>query len=244
MAIQVLAKWIGFAVVAALFAGCAGNVVLGSGRVTTETRQVSNFDGIALSGFGDLTFTQGDSEALTVEAEDNFMPYLKSEVSNGTLILSVDSSSGRTLTPTKPIRYTLSVKNLKSIDLSGAGRISSASLKSDQLSLGISGAGSIDISHVEATGLTCRLSGAGNLKVAGQVTSQTVTLSGLGSYDAGDLASQSAKVVVSGAGGAAVWVRDNLDVTISGAGGVNYYGSPQIQQKVTGVGGVKSLGNK
>lgn len=236
---------LGFAVIALLLAGCGVNVILGSGRVTTENRSVGNFDAVLLSGAGDLTITQGDSEALTVDAEDNLMPYIKTEVRNGTLVISFDNGNGRTqLTPTKGIRYTLSAKNLKSIDLSGAGRVSSASLKGDQLSIGISGAGSINIDHVEATTLTSTLSGAGNLKVAGQVTGQTVVLSGLGSYDAGNLGSQLAKVSVNGAGGATVWARDTLDVTISGAGGVNYYGSPQIQKKISGIGGITKLGDK
>lgn len=236
---------LGFTVVALLLGGCGVNIVLGSGRVTTQTRDVSNFDSVVLSGAGDLTITQGDSEALTLEAEDNLMPYLKTEVKGGTLVLSVDNGNGRTqVTPTKGIRYNLSAKNVKSIELSGAGRVTSANLKGDQMSIGISGAGSIDIAHLEATSLSSKLSGAGNLKLAGQVTGQTITLSGLGSYDAADLGSKSTQVVVSGAGGATVWANETLDVTINGAGGVKYYGSPQVQKKISGVGGITGLGNK
>jgi putative autotransporter adhesin-like protein len=244
---RTIAKWWiwGLALLAALFTGCLANVVIGSGRVTTENRTVSNFDGISLSGIGDVTITQGDTEALTVEAEDNLMPYLKTEVRNGTLAIFVDNGNGRTaVSPTKPVRFNLSVKNLNSIDLSGAGGVKSASLKSDHLTIRISGAGSVNLDHLAATDVTSTLTGAGNVKVVGQVTSQAAVLSGIGGYVAGDLSSQTARIDITGAGSASVWVRDSLDITISGAGSVNYYGSPRLRQTISGVGSITHLGNK
>lgn len=233
------------AALTSLVTGCNTNVLVGSGRVTTETRAVSDFNAVALSGIGDLTITQGETEALTVEAEDNLVPYLKTEVRDRTLTISIDQRNGLTmLTPTKPVRFNLSVKNLASVDLSGAGRIVAGELKSDQLRIGISGAGSVALDRVQAASVTSTLSGAGGLKLSGQVTNQTVNLSGLGGYEAPDLSSQAARVTISGAGSATVWARDSLDVTISGAGSVNYYGSPRVQQNKSGAGSIKNMGNK
>jgi len=73
---------------------------------------------------------------------------------------------------------------------------------------------------------------------------QEINLSGFGNYSAGDLKSNTATVSVSGAGNATVWVAQSLNVHISGAGNVNYYGSPQVTQNISGVGNIKSLGNK
>jgi hypothetical protein len=69
-------------------------------------------------------------------------------------------------------------------------------------------------------------------------------MSGFGSYDAENLQSQVAKVVVSGAGTTTLWVTESLDATISGVGNVRYYGSPQIHSRATGVGHLQSLGEK
>lgn len=231
--------------VAVLLTGCGGSLIVGSGRVSTESRNVSNFNAVSLSGVGDLMIAQGETEALTVEAEDNLLPYIKTEVRNGTLSIGVDNRGGPTLpTPTRPVRYNLTVKNLQSVDLSGAGRIQSARLKSDNLKIGISGAGSVTFDQVEATSVTSTLSGAGGLKVSGAVTNQSATLSGVGGYDAPELSSKSASVMVSGVGGATVWASESLDVTISGAGSVSYYGNPRVQQSKSGAGSVKSLGTK
>ncbi len=231
--------------VAALLTGCGGSIIIGSGRVATENRSVSNFNAVSLSGFGDLIITQGEIEALTVEVEDNLLPYIRTEVRNGTLSIGVENRSGPIIpTPTKLVRYNLTVKDLQAVDLSGAGSIRSASLKSDNLKIGISGAGNVTLDHVEAASLTSILSGAGGLKLSGQVTNQTATLSGVGGYDAPDLSSKSTRIMVSGLGGATVWAIDSLDVTISGAGSVSYYGNPRLQQTTSGAGGVKSLGSK
>jgi hypothetical protein len=80
--------------------------------------------------------------------------------------------------------------------------------------------------------------------LAGQVTRQEATVNGVGSYRAGDLNSQVAKIAVNGAGGATLWARESLDVRIAGVGGVSYYGNPQVTKDITGVGVFRSLGEK
>jgi hypothetical protein len=55
----------------------------GSGNVITESRDVAGFNEIALGGIGTGIVTQGDEEALTIEAEDNLLPPIGSEVREG-----------------------------------------------------------------------------------------------------------------------------------------------------------------
>ncbi len=56
----------------------------------TETREVSNFDSISLSGSGEVIVTQGGSESLAIETDDNVMEHVKAEVRCGTLNLSLE----------------------------------------------------------------------------------------------------------------------------------------------------------
>ncbi len=130
------------------------------------------------------------------------------------------------------------------IDLSGAGNFEVGSLIADSLDISLSGAGNIDISDLNVASLDATLSGAGNFSLAGVAPDQTALLAGLGSYQAGDLESARVTVEVAGASGATVWATESLKVIISGAGSVEYYGSPQVSQDVNGVGSVRSLGNK
>jgi hypothetical protein len=243
-----LLRLLGSALAALLLLGCGNfgfNVIRGSGTVKTETREASGFHAVTLAGLGDLAITQGDSEGLTIEAEDNLLPYITTEVNNGRLAIGIKSgTSNISLAPTKPIKYNLQVKTLDSIGLSGAGNITTPSLTGDKLDLNTSGAGNMSLAKIQVKQLTTSMSGAGNATLDGQADGQDVSLSGLGNYSAGNLQSKTASVTVSGAGSATVWVGQTLTVRISGAGAVSYYGSPQVQQTISGVGSVKSLGPK
>ena len=52
----------------------------GSGQVVTETREVSNFNAVEFTSFGDLTIQQGERESLTIEAEDNVLREIETVV--------------------------------------------------------------------------------------------------------------------------------------------------------------------
>lgn len=222
-------------------AGCGFEVgpvaaLKGSGNVQSESRDVHDFDRIELSGVGTLTITQGTAEALTVQAEDNLLPHIGSIVRGGTLTLA--PLPGSNIVPTRPIRYDLTVKQVRAIDVSGAADATASSISADQLDLGVSGAGHVQALHVTSSALTVHLSGSGTVTVSGQAERQSVSISGAGKYQAADLSTRQATVDISGAGSSTVNVSDQLKATVSGAGHVTYTGSPQVQQEVSGAGSV------
>ena len=231
--------------VSLLISACGLQVINGSGTIITEARPVNDFTRINFTGFGELTLVQGDSEALTIQADDNILPYIKTTVSGETLTIRFDEPGWTPLLrPTDSIRYQVTVKSLTHLDLSGAGTVTATDLTADQLTLVESGAGEIAIANLTANAITVAMSGAGSVDLAGAVTAQTVELSGLGAYHAGDLASQTAQVTLSGAGEATIWVSEQLDAEMSGAGTIRYYGSPQTTTSSTGIGSVQHLGDK
>ena len=217
--------------------------IRGSGQVVTEARPVSDFDTVSFNAFGEMTITQGDSESLTIEAEDNVLPLIRTEVRGGTLFIEPrDNDFGVNLT--RPLRYTLVVKTLAGLDLSGAGNVVVQDLKTDQLQVTLSGAGSLTFDGLEASTVSYRLSGAGSVSASGEVTDLEARLSGFGSYEGEDLRAESVDVTISGAGSATVWATKNLDARISGLGSVQYYGQPQVTKNVSGLGSVQHLGDK
>lgn len=215
--------------------------VKGSGNLTSETRKVSGYHAVSLSGVGELTINQNGNEGLTVEAEDNILPNLTSDVRNGTLYLGTKNNTS--INPTKPIKYTLSVKNLDSIESSGAGTASAASIDTKDFGLELSGAGQANIDKLNASSINLTISGSGTATVAGKSDKQRIELSGAGSYKARDLDSKQATITVSGAGNATLRVSDSLDATVSGAGSVGYIGNPQVNQHTSGSGSVNKLGD-
>src|SRR5512146_347376 len=79
----------------------------GSGKPASESRPVSSFSRVSLRGTGELILSQGNEEALTVEADDNILPYIKTEVRGDELILQ--TKEGVSINPRTTIRYTLKV---------------------------------------------------------------------------------------------------------------------------------------
>jgi hypothetical protein len=205
----------------------------GSGKIVTETRDVSHFDSLELSGIGDITLIQSDQEALEIEAEDNVLQHITTEVRNGTLYIGLEP---KVILPTKPVKYTLKMHNIHGLATRGVSSVkSSGSIHTDRLEIDISGTGSIELEDLTCANLSISISGAGSFQASGKASDQKITLSGAGNYRGQDLQSQTAEVTISGLGQVTLWVTDRLDVTISGTGGVDYYGTPEINQQVSGL---------
>jgi len=233
-------KWLSAAFfITALLATTAGCAV---GVSRTETREIQDVSAIAINTAGDFILKQGDQESLTIEAPNNFLRNISTDVIGGTLY--IDSDRGIFDSSMQRIVYTITVKNLNEISLSGAGSISMHSLDTDDLSVNLTGAGSIVLNSINAHSLSVLLNSAGSIRVSGTVDSQIIELNGLGSYDAGDLQSRTATISLAGAGSADLWVIEDLDISVSGVGSVSYYGFPTVQQNISGVGSVNSKGNK
>lgn len=215
----------------------------GSGIIKQEERQVRAFDKIVLNGAGEVTLIQGQKEALLIEAEDNILPKLTSEVEAGILKLGYDSNSWKdTVIPTRSIKYTITVQSLESITVNGAVTLSNSELRVDSFALQINGAGDFVFENLLVKNLSVDISGGASVRTKGEATEQKVVINGAGSYNAESMKSLSSTVEFNGAGDVRLWVVNTLDVTINGAGSVSYFGSPEVTQTINGFGTVKNLG--
>ena len=215
----------------------------GSGIIGQEARQVLAFDKIILNGGGEVTLIQGQKEALLIEAEDNILPKLTSEVEDGTLTLGYDTISWKdAIIPTRTIKYTITVQNLERFTVNGAIALSNAKLQGEEFELKINGAGDFVFEQILVQALNIEIAGGASVRTKGEASMQNVLVNGAGSYNGEGLKSLASTVVFNGAGDVRLWVLNTLDVTINGAGSVSYYGSPVVTQSINGFGSVKHLG--
>ena len=228
-------------VMALLLCACSLNVVRGSGRLVTESREVRNFDRVSLTGSGDVILTQGDRESLTIETDRNVMRYITSEVRDSTLTLG--TKSGTLVRPTR-LKFTLAVKDLEGLTVSGSGDITAESLNADDLEIVVSGSGGVRVDALTAQDVQARISGSGNIELDGQATNSSVTVTGSGNYRGGDLRSETVSAKTSGSGDATVWATQSLDARVTGSGSVKYYGEPKTNVSRSGSGDVKGMGTK
>lgn len=236
--------------------------VRGSGQVAEEERQVSGVTGVELATFGDLTIERGEEEELRIEAEDNLLRYLETEVRNGTL--KIGQRNNIRLISRKPVNFYLTVKELDTITLSGSGDIEAPDLEAERFSLTISGSGGIGMGDLDADTARVRISGSGDIMMedlradtlevditgsgkldigGGEVEEQDITIGGSGDYEARGLESAEAEVRISGSGAVTTRVSDYLKVYISGSGDVRYIGDPTVDKTATGSGKVRQIGD-
>ncbi len=224
----------------------AGVKVITPSNVTiSENREVSGFNAIEFSTFGKVNIIQGDKESLNISGPDNLVPEISTTVNNGTLVIKTTNNITVPTVGTENIMtYTIVVKELTSLIVSGFGDAQIETLTTPSMNIDMSGAGRIVQNQISTPKLAINLSGAGNIDVSGEAAQATIDISGAGSINAPDLKIQTANVTISGLGSATLWVTDQLTGNISGAGSVSYYGNPQTNTNSTGLGKFNSLGNK
>jgi len=216
----------------------------GSGNVITQTREVGAFNAINVEYPGEVFIKQGNAESVKVEAEDNLLPHLKTQVKNGTLEVFYRRENGKHVVPTKAVRITIVVKDLNEVQFTSAGELTIEKLEAERLDVSLSGAGNLKLEDIQVSDLGVNLSGAGSMTASGAAENLAVNISGFGDFKGAELHDKTAKVSISGAGSATVWVDDDLTADVSGAGSVSYYGSPSVSRQISGVGGVKHIGDK
>ncbi len=224
-----------------LLGACGLRGVRGSGDLVTESRNVSGFDRIAVSGSGEVIITQDGTESLTVETDDNVIEYITTEVKGRTLELGFKDTV--LAWPTR-LTFNLHLKDLAGLDISGSGDMEAESIETDRLEIRTSGSGDVQIESLTAGDVEIRISGSGDIELAGEAAGQDITISGSGRYRAGELQSQQVDVSISGSGDATVWAAESLDVNISGSGSVTYYGRPSLSSSTSGSGEIEGRGGK
>lgn len=218
----------------------------GSGHSINEWREVSGITSVSLGTIGELTISLGSQESLRVEGEDNILPYIETKVVDGEL--RIDNKPRSNMSPTMPVRYDLTVRELDSIHVGSVGSVAflpTETFHAQRFSIEAASVGSVSLTWLRADSLDVQISSVGSVEIMnGQVTHQKITLSSTGSYKAGNLSSKSAIVEVTSVGSATVWVDETLDATLSSIGSLQYYGNPRVTSNSTSLGKVVYLGDK
>ncbi len=196
-----------------------------------EQRTVAGFTRIKISGDATLQVAQGDREWLIVEAPENLMAQVITEVVDGTLHLRLDGEAARGFLKRSTIHFFVGCKTLDAVALSGTVAARIPTLTTPELLCAASGAAMMEIHALETEHLKVKASGSATLTIAGHADQQTLSCSGALTYHAKQLQSRQAQIEISGAAEMLLWVDELLDVRLAtGACRISYYGSPQVKQ--------------
>jgi hypothetical protein len=255
------ASGLGVALAAATALPGCQEVVKGSGHVIEEERSVTGFNALRLDAEGELRWVQGEPAQLAIEAEDNMVAELRTEVSAGKLVIRTRSNVE--LEPTRPIVYRLTTPDIHSIEIGGSGSVSAADIDTDRLELSVDGSGGIAIrglsvsslrtnidgsgevavNELQAERVESNIDGSGSIELSGVVHTELVNIDGSGDYDAFELQARTGQAGVDGSGNVSVYVMDELAVHIGGSGDVRVKGQARISSRVEGSGTVSQVGS-
>jgi hypothetical protein len=193
--------------------GKLGPSVTGSGVRKTEKRDVPDFKAIETEGAFELEAVCQKPASLEIEADDNILPLIQSEVRNGVLHLSTQKSYNSQ----QGVMVHISVPDLDSVSATGAGKFRIQGVKNDNFEVHTTGA-----SRVVASGETKNLE---------------IHTTGAGFVDAHALHAQKANVSSTGAAKVDVYASEELEARVSGVGHITYSGEPKnVNKHVNGAG--------
>jgi hypothetical protein len=214
-----------------------GKRVRGDGNIATDERSVGAFDGVESLGSFDIVISPGQTNSLTIEADENLMEFIETDVRDG--ILSIRTRNRHSIRPSRTITCKVVAPTFRLVRISGSGNVKSNGhiTSNEAMEISTSGSGSIDL-RVTAPSINADISGSGDITLAGEAAAMASSIAGSGDLRAGELKTRQATVRISGSGNTSIHADESLDVSIAGSGEVNYSGNAKVTSHVAGSGSI------
>ena len=202
----------------------------GNGNIVTKDVPVSSFESLKASGVYELKLSQGSSESVKIEADENLQQYFTVRNEGKQLVIEMKDVKNKNMKLKNKLRVYVSFKNLKEMDLSMVGNVlTEAPLSFDDLAIKNNSVGHVDLS-LSANTLNLKNNSVGEVKLAGKAQNAVVTHSGVGSLEAGNFVVQTMNIDNSGVGGAEVNAAKELKVKDNMMGKVKNKGAAQARK--------------
>jgi Putative auto-transporter adhesin, head GIN domain len=226
-----------FTAVALLFIStisCMMNGISGNGNIETQERNISeDFTGIKVSQGIDVYLTSNNSTKLTVEADENIIDLLRTEVDEGTLKIYFEKNVWRATSR----KVYLSVPTLNSVTTtSGASVKFENTLKVDKLSLKAT-SGSDIYAYVDVTDLQSKTTSGADIKIKGLAKNFEASATSGSDIKASDLKADYVTARVTSGADIKVYAVKEINAKATSGGDIKYSGNPKVVNKTKNSGG-------
>ncbi len=227
-----------------LLCGCQreqmDHCVMSTGNIHTELRSMDGYHSIDLDDRIDLVMEHGSATTIAVEAGENLIDQVITEVRDSVLYIRNDNRCNWVRSFKPRITVSVPVEVVRKLTLRGTGDVTARdTIVRHEFGLEQWGAmGTVDLLldvNVVKIGLH---TGAGNVVIKGMAGHLAEYYSGmLGIIDASQLMARYVSINSSGVGDMRCWATDGMDVQILDAGDVYYRGDPlEFYSLITGTG--------
>jgi len=205
--------------------------IKGSGNILKSDRPVTSFHTVEVQDGIDLYITQGSSENLQIEADENLHQYINTEIEQGILKIYLS----KIIWKSRVIKVHLTIKNITGLSASGGSDVeTNGVLKLEELSVICSGGSDAKL-NVNVNKLKFKASGGSDGYLSGSAKSFLGKASGGSDILAFDLNAIDCYVEVNGGSDAEVNASGILNASGSGGSDISYKGTPsKIDSNMSG----------
>lgn len=208
----------------------------GSGNIISETRTVSNFDGINVGGSFDVEVKIGPVASVVVEADDNVMKYIETTVSGNTLNIHTEGLHNISDVHMKVYITTPSLKNVKA-SASADVEVLDIIENTGKLSFRASSSASIR-AEVNAPEVETDASSSATITLSGKTRNHDAQASSSANIRSFELLSENTTAKASSSADIEVHASVHLDARASSSGSVDYKGAATVSKSESSSGSV------
>jgi hypothetical protein len=201
-----------------------GSGVTGNGNVSTQDRTLSEeFTEIETSRGLDVYLTQGDSQSLKVQADENLHDIIITEVENGVLKIYSEENIKRS----ESKKVMVNVTDLTAVNAtSGSDVYSTNTLKVDTIKLSTTSGADIEV-ELDAESTTLESTSGSDIRVKGTTNTLSASATSGSDIDAQHLISQSCTASVTSGADIVVNAEEKITANATSGGDIKYYGNPE-----------------
>ena len=205
--------------------GCIGERITGSGNLTSETHNFSDFSRIEAHNGFQLEVTMSSSFSIEITADDNVHEYIAVEKSGDTLEIRL---RGTRFYRSVTLRAKITMPELYYMELSGGAQADIIGFSSSHdFEANMSGGSQLS-GDISAGNVEFELSGGSQVELEGMGEDLSIDASGGSQLELEDFPIDDASINMSGGSQATINISGTLDVDLSGGSWVKYVGDPEI----------------
>jgi hypothetical protein len=205
-------------------------VLEGNGKKVTKDINISSFEALKASGVYDLKLTQGNSESVKIEGDENLLDLFIVKNEGKTLVIEMKKMEDTNIKFKNNVKIFVNFKNLSSMDLKTVGAVSNeGSLSFKDLEMNNKSVGDVNL-KLTANKVNINNKSVGNFKLSGKADDAVMKSNGVGSLEAGDFIVQTVYIENHGVGNAKVNAVKQLKVKDHSLGKVQNKGAAPVRK--------------
>lgn len=209
----------------------------GSGDIKSENRTVTNFTGISVGSSFDVEVKIGSITEVRVEADDNIIKYIETEVSGNTLKIRLED--GHSISNAH-LKIYITTPALTSVKTSGSASVMVEDVITSKEKLSFKASSSSDIkAEVDAPEVEAETSSSASINLSGKTKNYYAEASSSSDIKSLDLLSENATAKASSSATIKLHASVSLDARASSSADIVYRGAAALTKSESSSGSIR-----